>query len=381
MNFRFLKVLLLIGSLAFIGNNSFGQIKLIKKMLSGDSDSIRKSSLLPLPVLAYSQETGFEIGGISLYSFYTDYKDSITRASRIAGAATFTTKNQANLQIKTDIWSPKNKFHYTGEIKYKNFPFNFYGIGNSTLKSDEIPLDHKLFKLNAGIEKQFGESRYSGLNMSYEYYRFKDISGKPFLQNDPTIYGKNGGKILALGFTQIFDNRNSNTYTSKGSYVKINYSYAPDIFGGDNFAGSILKMDFRNFQSFNKTTSIGFNAIFQSINGENTPFYLLPQLGNDEMMRAYYTGRYRDENLMAIQSELRLKVHPRFGLVGFAGTGNVFKRREFSLKDLKPSVGGGLRYFFDIEKGLSVRLDYGIGEKNAAEKRQSGFYISLGEAF
>ena len=41
----------------------------------------------------------------------------------------------------------------------------------------------------------------------------------------------------------------------------------------------------------------------------------------------------------------------------------------------------GARYFFDPEKGLSVRLDYGIGEKRANEKRQTGFYISLAEAF
>jgi len=38
-------------------------------------------------------------------------------------------------------------------------------------------------------------------------------------------------------------------------------------------------------------------------------------------------------------------------------------------------------YFFDTAKGLSVRLDYGVGEKKANEKRQSGFYISLAEAF
>ncbi|RZJ77247.1 MAG: polymerase, partial [Flavobacterium sp.] len=50
-------------------------------------------------------------------------------------------------------------------------------------------------------------------------------------------------------------------------------------------------------------------------------------------------------------------------------------------KDLKPNYGIGGRYFFDTAKGLSVRLDYGIGEKKPNEKRQSGMYISLAEAF
>ena len=45
------------------------------------------------------------------------------------------------------------------------------------------------------------------------------------------------------------------------------------------------------------------------------------------------------------------------------------------------NYGGGLRYFFDVEKGLSVRLDYGVGQKPVGEQRESGFYIGLGQAF
>lgn len=375
------KIIPFISIFIFFSFNSSAQMKLIKKLLSSDADTGRKSSFLPLPVLAYSQETGAEFGGLSLYSFYTNRNDTLTRTSRITGAATFTTKKQTNFQVKADIWSPRNKYHYTSEIRYKNFPFNFYGIGNATLASNENPLSQKLFKLNGGIEKQFGESRYSGFNIAFENYQFTNIASGGIWNNDPQVFDKDGGKLIFLGFTQIYDSRNSNTYTTKGLFVKINYSYAPNIFGGDNFTGGLLKMDFRNFNSINKKLSIGLNANFQSLNGENNPFYLLPQLGSDEMMRAYYTGRFRDENLIAIQSEVRFRVHPRFGIVGFGGTGNVFKKRDFSLRDFKPNLGGGFRYFFDIEKGLSVRMDYGIGEKNQGEKRQTGFYLSLGEAF
>jgi hypothetical protein len=153
------------------------------------------------------------------------------------------------------------------------------------------------------------------------------------------------------------------------------------FFGGDHFSGSLFRVDFRNFQSLSKKLTLGLNADYQSINGENTPFYLLPQLGSDEMMRAYYTGRFRDQNLLALQGELRLRLNPRFGMAAFAAAGNVYSDGNFKLIQLKPSIGGGFRYFFDIEKGLSVRMDYAIGEQNPGEKRQSGFYLSLGEAF
>lgn len=381
MNRDLLKKILSFTLLILLSGNTFSQMKLIKRLFSNEADSTRSSSFLPLPVMGYSQETGAEIGGVSLYSFYTDRQDTFTRTSRITGVATFTTKKQSNFQLKSDIWLPQNKYHLTSEFRYKNFPFNFYGIGNSTLESNEDPITQKLFRLNAGVEKQFGRTTYTGLNAAYENYRFTDKLSGGIFSSDPAILDQDGGRVLFLGLSQTIDNRNSNTYTTKGSYLRLNYSYAPGFFGRDNFEGSLFKIDLRNFQSLNSKTTLGLNANYQSIRGADSPFYLLPQLGNDELMRGYYAGRYRDENLLALQAEIRMRLHPRIGIVGFAGTGTVFSSGDFMINSLKPNIGGGFRYFFDIERGLSVRMDYGLGEKNPGEKRQSGFYLSLGESF
>lgn len=121
--------------------------------------------------------------------------------------------------------------------------------------------------------------------------------------------------------------------------------------------------------------------MYQSLQGNRAPFYLLPQLGNDQMMRGYYTGRYRDRNLLAAQAELRYRFIPKLGAVAFLGAGSVYNNRGFNLLNFKPSRGAGLRYFFDVNRGLSIRLDYGIGEKRTNEKRQKGFYVNLAEAF
>lgn len=359
----------------------YTQMKLIKKLFSDEKDATRSSSFLALPVIGYSQETGAEFGAVSLYSFYTDLRDTLTRTSRITGVATFTTKSQSNFQLKTDIWSPGNRYHYTSELRHKNFPFNFYGIGNNTLESNEDHITQKFFRLNAAAEKALGKLFYTGLNINYESYRFLDKETGGIFNTDPSLQDKDGGKVLFLGISQVIDNRNSNTYTTKGTYLKLSYSYAPDFFGGANFNGSTFRTDLRSFKSLNKKLVIGLNGTYQTISSENTAFYLFPLLGNDEIMRGYYTGRYRDENLLALQTELRFRFHPRFGIIGFAGTGTVYSNRDFRIADLKPSYGGGFRYFFDIERGLSVRMDYGIGEKRPGENRQKGFYLSLGESF
>jgi hypothetical protein len=367
--------------LLIISSSGYAQPQIIKKLLSNDGDTSRSSSFLALPVIGYAQETGLEFGAVSLYSFYTDLRDTMTRASRITGVATFTTKSQSNFQLKSDTWSSGNKYHYTSEIRYKNFPFNFYGTGNEAFQTNEDRITQKLFRLNASVEKRLGKITYTGLSASYDSYRFTDKVAGGLFTNDPSIVDKDGGKVFFFGISQIIDNRNSNTYTTKGTYLKLSYSYAPTFFAASNFDGGMFEADLRSFKSLNQKLAAGINGLYQTIGNGDTPFYLLPQLGNDEMMRGYYTGRYRDENLIALQMELRLRLNPRFGFVGFVGAGTVYSHGNFKLTDLKPSIGGGFRYFFDIEKGLSVRMDYAFGEKRLGEERQKGFYLSLGESF
>lgn len=361
-----------------ISFSAYGQKKLIDKFLSDKKDTTRASSFLPLPVVAYSQETGFEFGVLPVYAFYTDRSDTLTRSSTISGLASFTTEKQSSFYIKSDIWMPDNRYHFTTEIRYKDFPVNFYGVGSNTLESNKEFIDQRLFRIKWEAEKRFDRS-FTGLTLSYEKYQFTDRERGGVYPAG--VFDADGGKVFFAGISQIVDNRNSNTYPTDGFYLKLNYSYAPDLFGGNNFKGRQTKIDIRNFRNLNKKTVLGINGVYQTIQGTRAPFYLMPQLGNDMIMRGYYTGRYRDQNLMALQAEVRYRFISRFGAAAFLAGGTVYSNRNLSLKNLKPALGAGLRYFYDIDRGLSVRADYAVGEKRTGEKRQNGFYLSLGEAF
>jgi hypothetical protein len=152
------------------------------------------------------------------------------------------------------------------------------------------------------------------------------------------------------------------------------------MFSNNDYSGGLFNIEYSQFFTLGKRFVLGLNAQEQSLTGSQSPFYLLPAMGNDEMMRGYYNGRFRDRNLVAAQTELRYRLGDRIGIVGFLGTGQVFNK-NFSFSEFKPNYGGGLRYFFDTEKGLSIRADYGVGQKRPGESRQSGVYIGLGEAF
>ncbi|WP_354335118.1 BamA/TamA family outer membrane protein [Pedobacter sp. CG_S7] len=336
---------------------------------------------MPIPVLGYKQETGFEFGLGTLYSIYMDRKDPLNRSSNFSVLGSISTKKQYNISIKSDVYTVKNKYHLMSELKFRRTPFNFYGIGNNTLELNENKVLEDQFKLFLEAEKTLLPFTYTGISLGFEQYKYTDRAPGGLFSSDPNLQGKKGGPVLFVGLSQSYDTRNSNNYPTKGFFGRITYQYAPNLFSQSNYSASQIKVKASNFFPLAKQLVLGLNGIFYSIQSENTPFYLLPQLGNDEMMRGYYRGRFRDENLIAAQTELRYRFSNRFGLVAFAGAGRVFKNGDFAFNALKPNFGGGMRYFYDPEKGLSIRLDYGAGEKAPNEKRQSGFYISLAEAF
>jgi hypothetical protein len=150
--------------------------------------------------------------------------------------------------------------------------------------------------------------------------------------------------------------------------------------GNSGYSGGFLNVELTHFFALSKKFVLGLDVQSQNMMGSQSPFYLLPTLGSDEMMRGYYNGRFRDRNMLAGQTELRYRMTERLGIVGFIGAGEVFSK-NFDINQLKPNYGGGLRYFFDKQKGLSIRIDYGVGEKRPGESRQSGVYVGLGEAF
>ena len=345
-----------------------------------ETDTSKRSSFVILPVLTSAPETGIETGAAGLLSFYTDTIHRETRVSNLYAYATITTKGQNRFNLSTSYWLPQNKFHYTASVGYINFPFDFYGIGNNTLSVNKERVDEKRFKVTFNGEKLIGRNLYIGYVAGGFNYTESDNNPTGIFNTNPAVQGRTGGASVYVGPSFIFDTRNNNTYTTKGLMLTTYYNIMHGIGSNNGYAGGFFNMELTQFNSLSKKLVLAFDIQEQSLTGGSSPFYLLPALGSDEMMRGYYGGRYRDRNFIAGQTELRYRLDTRWGIVGFLGTGEVF-HSSFSFNQLKPNYGGGLRYFFDVEKGLSVRADYGIGQKIAGEQRQSGFYIGLGQAF
>mgnify|MGYP002400577389 FL=1 len=353
--------------------------KLIKRFISPDKDTTRSAGFMVVPALGYAQETGLEFGLAGVYNFYVNKTDTSIRTSNVTFIGTFTTERQTNLKLESDVWTIDNKHHFVSELRFRNFPFNYYGLGNQTHQANQDILLMRMTRVRFEGERRLADHYYGGVNFAYEYFDFSDREAGGIFESQPP-YGQEGGWHVMLGLSQLYDTRNSNTYTTKGYYARVKYAFSPGFGGGNNFKGSLIDVDLRAFFPLLPQLTLGMNAHYTTSFGPRVPFYVYSELGGDMMMRGYYTGRYRDPNLLAAQSELRYRFHPRLGIAGFVGTGSTYHRGNQPIRFI-PSYGGGLRYFFDLEHNSSVRIEYGIGEKRPGEKRQGGFYLSLSEAF
>jgi hypothetical protein len=344
------------------------------------SDSSRRPVLIPLPVIGYAQETGFEFGASAFYSFYSDTANRNTRLSNANAFAAITTKGQSRVNLGLNYWTPGNHYHNTLTLNYINFPFNFYGIGSATNKADEEKITEKRIRVNGSIEKLLGSHVYIGMLAGAFNYDFYSPYTNGIFETDPQIQNRSGGADAFIGPSLTIDTRNNNTYTTQGFKLSGSYSFLKGLFANNNYSGGLLAFQFSQFFALAKKLTLAYDLYDNSLIGDEAPFYLMPALGSNERMRGYYNGRYRDKNYVAAQTELRYRMSKRFGVVGFGGTGTVF-HDTFDVNQLKPDYGAGIRYFFDVEKGLSFRFDYGVGEKRPGELRQKGFYVGLGEAF
>jgi hypothetical protein len=145
-------------------------------------------------------------------------------------------------------------------------------------------------------------------------------------------------------------------------------------FGG-SFDFTRVTIDARDFIPAFTTHTLALQGLLTLVSGIE-PFYTMAGLGGEVVMRGFFEGRFRDNDMAVLQAEYRMPVYWRFGAVGFADIGEVaHSAGDFNLSGIKWTVGAGIRFIVSEAEHVVVRLDYGIGSDS------SELYLFVNEAF
>jgi len=94
--------------------------------------------------------------------------------------------------------------------------------------------------------------------------------------------------------------------------------------------------------------------------GARVPFYLLPDAGGSDTLRAFDSWRFRDRNALVLNAEYRYRAAPLLELAAFADYGAVGPEwRTISRSRMKPSYGVGVRG--RTERRVILRFDVATG--------------------
>jgi outer membrane protein assembly factor BamA len=342
---------------------------------SANHHRMRKNTILPLPLVIKSIETGWSFGAVTAATYYINKKDSFSRTSNSEIIALYSLKKQFVAAINGTQYFKNEKLILSEQISFSSFPDKFWGLGPNTKNDAEESYSFKQIYVNLHPWIKLGKSLFVGFPFEMQKLINVDYrSGGLFdVQN---IAGRDGYFIAGLGTSLTYDTRNHAFTPNGGTYLQFFFNHFDDYLGS-HYTYSNLVVDFRKYMPLSRKTVLATQLNYFGVFGNEIPLRSLALLGGSSSMRGYHSGRFRDKQLLVAQAEWRHNFNRSLGIVVFGGLANVAANPgKFELRSIKHSVGGGFRFSLNKKERLNLRLDYGIGSDG-----NSGFYFQIGEAF
>ncbi len=336
-------------------------------------DIKQKVRIMGLPIVFYTPETKFGIGGGAQLFFTQSNNLFNNRLSNIFIDAIYTTEKQLIIDIKPQFYFNKGYLFLDAAFKYKVYPNSFWGIGNNTPDENLERYNMRTFSLRVDLLEKLPPDLNFGFRFLFENHIMIEVAEEGLLAAGD-IPGSEGARISGLGVIFNLDDRNVMEAPTKGNFVQFSGEFSARVFGA-TFSYNKFIFDFRKYFNLGKNKTLAVQAYLESAYGD-VPFQAMAWLGGGERNRGYFRGRFMDNHLYSVQAEYRWRFLPRWSMAAFISTGEVASSPRQFLDDAKYSFGGGIR--FQISKKLPslLRLDIGIGKEG-----NSGVYFGVNEAF
>ncbi len=349
-----------------------------------------------LPALSYSSDYGLVGGGLVQRYHYKPRQGEEPFYSFLTVAGVISTKGLASALVELD---KPNLFGsdirmFTELYSSRFFEDPYFGIGAYQKILNSIRTDDELYyfkSFSVGFELSLRKPLVSTLSgktldltgiLNFDYETPWDNSGANLIAIEQPL-GFKGGKNLFLGAGLIYEARDNEFRPASGRYASLTARAGQNWFGSD-YDAVVVDGELRNYYTFFllRDITLANRLIFRHTSGE-VPYWKLAYAGDEETIRGYPAKRFRDDNSVVLNTELRTwlfrinAINGEFGGTLFVDVGRTFPNGE-SLQtiteDLKYSFGfGGLSSFFTSD--FILRTDVGFSDEGI------GIYFSAGYMF
>ncbi|MGR5122562.1 BamA/TamA family outer membrane protein [Vibrio harveyi] len=338
----------------------------------GSSETVDESKLidwgvLPGPFVNPEQGFGIGVAAVGLYTPYDWQKGD--PYSTVTVTSYGSTSGSYGLGLNNRTYLKNDKVRLLGEAWISHTPGYYWGIGSQAAENEnnKVQYEGQRLQLSPKIAVEVAPNTYAKLGWQWQSFRKVDGVDGDILPSE-VADATSSGVLVGMEY----DTRDFEPNPMRGQFLDIEWIANRDSLGSDEDYDNLVA-NYRVYQQWSDTTIIAMEVYSQSIFGD-APWFDYAQLGDDQRMRGYYQGQYRDKHQLSTQVEIRHTIAGRHGVVGWLGAGNIAPTYHDLFKSSwLPTVGVGYRFAFKAR--INVRVDLGVG------KDSTGFYFQINEAF
>ena len=322
--------------------------------------------LVPIPTSSPTFGTGLILGGAYFYS-QTEEQENAQPASFTGAAAGYTNNESWFAGVMQQNYWKEDTWRFTGVAAYLDLKLGLIppDSEDNAEKSVDWLVNGSFFQ--ARISRKLWGNWYLGLSA-----RYLDISQAIDLDKEEDGFN-NESNISApgVGVHLDFDSRDlpSNAYQGRYFELKAISSHQSNS-EADSYQSYHAR--FRSYHPLRDSLVLAWEINGCSRSGQ-VPLWDTCRLG----LRGFPATDYLGKQSLYAQAELRWRIYKKWGVVGFAGAGQM--NDSFSMHgedETIPSYGVGIRFMLLESQRINLRIDFARSDKG-----NEAWYLSVTEAF
>lgn len=314
-----------------------------------------------LPLFELGGPTGFQ-AGLALYDNHFFGSDQKVRVEGLYGGPN-TFETSASYVVPTPF-GPGTRFDLNAS--YFSDPSRTFFLGGNASEDPENKgeFERDQIDVKAGIDVAPPDRAVRGeFDLLYEHVdalRGDGRKGERLDRADPPGLGTID--LLTSRVTFGLDRTRGRPRTYAGTEVLLRLDYSQDL-TADRFRYGRYVAEVRQYLPvgfFPNSRRLALRGRLEQteplFDGEAIPFYQLPSLGGQNMLRGFPSNRFQGKGSLVLNAEYRYPVWSNWDAVVFVDSGQVFPELSDVAADrFQWSYGGGLHML--NQKGLSFRFE------------------------
>lgn len=341
----------------FVATDANGQM-----IGSAKSDS-SNFTFVPVPYINYDRTLGGTFGALPMGMYHLNRNDTVSPASLSGLGGIYTTNESYVFALFSKFYFGQNKYRATVAAAQGNINSQFFQ--DVPGYQGYVDFSNNTFYFLGQMQHKIINRMYGGINFTYidRYTEF-----------DTDLAEAEYETLMGVGAIITFDSRDSVYYPRSGVIGELKVNSYPKAFDNALESNTITAdlnqyngmMEGRDVLAFRGYVGVGLGDL-----SFNQQFVV-----NNTDIRGYTQGKYRGEQIVALQSEYRYNPFKKIGFVGFAGVASVFSgENEDDNAKLLPAGGVGFRVNVFPKNHMNIGIDVAAGVGDW------GMYFRIGESF